>query len=78
MSFNYKKPLIPFLHHCKNCGKRLSKHDNIVVDCIWLNSDVVYDWYCSKECARAFIDKERIEDEENDKLTDFILREEQE
>ena len=75
MSFNYKKPLIPFLHRCNNCGKRLTKHDKIVADCIWLNSEVVYEWYCSKECARAFIDKERIKNKENDKLNAFIIRE---
>lgn len=78
MSFQYMQPLIPALHRCLNCGKRLSKHDKIVVNSLLSYSEVLYDWYCSKECARSFKNKERLEQKKCDKLDAFIRGEEEE
>lgn len=72
MSFHYMKPLIPALHRCHNCGKRLSKHDKIIAYCLWGYSEVLYEWYCSKECAKSFEDKVRLEQKKNDELNVFI------
>ena len=77
MSFCYMKPLIPALHRCQNCGKRLSKHDKIVVDSVGYE-DIMYEWYCSKECAKSFMDKERLKQEKEDRLNAFIRGEEEE
>lgn len=78
MSFHYAKPLIPALHRCHNCGKRLSKHDKIVANCLLGYSEVLYEWYCSRECARIFKDKERLEQKKCDRLNAFIRGEDKE
>lgn len=69
-NYIYKKPLIPALHRCKNCCKRLSKHDKIVADYVGYYNE--YDLYCSKECAKSFKDKEELEIKECIDLNDFI------
>lgn len=72
MSYCYMKPLMPALHRCRNCGKRLNKYDKIVAYCLLGYSEVLYEWFCNKECAKNFNDKERLEQKRNDELNDFI------
>ena len=54
MSWEYKKPRLPALHKCTYCGKRLSRKDDTVVDCYLTFDSLIYDWFCSKECARGY------------------------
>lgn len=54
MSWMYKKPIMPALHKCKHCRKKLSRNDDTVADCYLTFDNVHYDWFCSKECAKEY------------------------
>ncbi len=55
MSWMYKKPMLPALHKCKYCGKRLRRNDDTVADCYFTFDSVACDWFCNKECAKEYV-----------------------
>lgn len=42
-----------WLHTCHYCGKRLKRSMPIVARPLVDEDNAKYDWYCSKECAKA-------------------------
>ena len=76
MSWMYKKPMLPALHKCKYCGKRLSRNDDTVADCYLTFDYVVYDWFCNKECAKRYNNRCANSEEKQEELRQFIEEEE--
>lgn len=70
--YKYEKPKLPFLHRCKNCHKRLNKGMDCVKNDYSYLDIISIDWYCSKECAREELEKERNDNRKNMELIKYL------
>lgn len=67
--YEMRKPAFPRLHKCHHCKKRLNEGMDIVGKIIWWGDGCTYDWYCSKDCAKAEVMEEKARRERDDKLS---------
>lgn len=72
--WGYEKPLFPRLHKCHHCKRRLDKTMPIIARSWFLGDGCTYDWFCSKECAKAEHDAEEAARERERKLNEEIER----
>ena len=73
-SYSYAPPILPAMHKCRRCNKRLSEvpAQDIVCETVFMSNDGVVHWYCNKECAKAEYDSYEHELETLDELNEYI------
>lgn len=70
--YSTHKPLLPFLHKCHHCKRRLHKNMEIIAREWFMGDGCTYDWYCSKTCAITDLTNERWEQKCIDELNQEI------